>query len=62
MNHGQVQSIHTGVFSILLNFEMDVLVKKENPPGTSFGPSGPQLGNQGGVDFIMVTKTKDDRK
>ena len=41
---------------------MDVLVKKENPPGTSFGPSGPQSGNQGGVDFIMVTKTNDDRK
>ena len=34
---------------------MDVLVKKENPPRISFGPSGPQSGNQGGVDFIMVT-------
>ena len=29
MNHGQVQSIHTGVLSILVNFEMGVLVKKK---------------------------------
>ena len=28
-NRSQVQSIHTGVLSILVNFEMDVLVKKE---------------------------------
>ena len=41
---------------------MDVLVKKENPLGTSFGPSGPQSRNQGGVDFIMVTETNDDSK
>ena len=41
---------------------MDVLVKKENSPGTSFGPSGPQSGNQGGVYFTMVTKTNDDSK
>ena len=41
---------------------MDVLVKKENPPETSFGPSGPQSGNQGGVDFIIVTEKNDDRK
>ena len=56
-----MQSIHTGVMSILVNFEMDVLVKK-NPPGTSFGTSGPQSGNQGRVDFIMITETNDDRK
>ena len=24
---------------------------KRDPPGISFGPSGPQLGNQGGVNF-----------
>ena len=41
---------------------MGVLVKKEKPLGTSFGPSGPQSGNQGGVDFIMVTKTNYDGK
>ena len=41
---------------------MDVLVKKENPLGTSFGPSAPQSGNEGGVYFIMVTETNDDRK
>ena len=29
MNHNQVQSIHTEVLSILVNFEMDVLVKKK---------------------------------
>ena len=29
MNRSQVQSIHTGVLSILVNFEMDVLVKKK---------------------------------
>ena len=33
------------------------LLKKENPQGTSFGPSGPQLRNQGGVDFIMTNKS-----
>ena len=36
------------------------LLKKKNPPGTSFGPSGPQSGNQGGVYFIMVIETNDD--
>ena len=35
---------------------------KENPPGTSFDPSGSQSGNQGGVNFIMLTETKDDSK
>ena len=35
---------------------MGVLVKKENPPGTSFDPSGSQSGNQGGVNFILVEK------
>ena len=29
MNRSQVQSIHTRVLSILVNFEMDVLVKKK---------------------------------
>ena len=29
MNRSQVQSIHTGVLSVLVNFEMDVLVKKK---------------------------------
>ena len=29
MNHIQVKGIHTGVLSILVNFEMDVLVKKK---------------------------------
>ena len=29
MNHSQVQSIHTGVLSILVNFKMGVLVKNK---------------------------------
>ena len=29
---------------------------KENPPGTSFDPSGSQSGNQGGVNFIIAEK------
>ena len=29
MNDSQVQSIHTEVLSILVNFEMDVLIKKK---------------------------------
>ena len=29
MNRSQVQSIHTGVLSILVNFEMDVIIKKK---------------------------------
>ena len=41
---------------------MDVLVKNKNPPGTSFGLSGPQSGNQEGVDFIMVTEINDYSK
>ena len=32
------------------------LLERKNPRGTSFGPSGPQLGNQGGVDFIMTNE------
>ena len=59
MNCSQGQSIHIGVLSILVNFEMDVLVKNENPPATSFGPSGPQSGNQGGVNFIIAEETED---
>ena len=35
---------------------------KENPPGTSFNPSGSQSGNKGGINFIILTKTKDDIK
>ena len=41
---------------------MDVLVKKKNPPGTSFGPSGSQLGNQGGVNFIIAEETNDRKE
>ena len=41
---------------------MDVLVKKENPPRNSFGPSGPQSRNQGGIDFIMITKKNYDSR
>ena len=40
---------------------MGVLVKKENPPGTSFDTSGSQLGNQGGVNFIMANETIDEK-
>ena len=29
---------------------------KENPPGTSFGPSGTQSRNKGGVYFIIIIK------
>ena len=33
---------------------------KENPPRTSFDPSGSQSGNQGGVNFkILINKTYD---
>ena len=62
MNRSQVQSIHTGVLSILVNSEMGVLVKKENPPGTSFDPSGSQSGTQGGVNFIIAEETNDRKK
>ena len=31
MNHSQVQGIHTGVLSILLNFRQGVLIKKKTP-------------------------------
>ena len=41
---------------------MVVLVKKENPPGTSFDPSGSQLGNQGGVNFIIADETNDEKE
>ena len=41
---------------------MGVLVKKENPLGTSFGPSGYQLGNQGGVNFIIAEKQMIEKK
>ena len=41
----------------LVNIRRGVLIKKENHPRTSFGPSGPQSGNQGGVDFIKIIKT-----
>ena len=36
------------------------LLKKENPPGISFDPSGSQLRNQGGVNFIIVEETSDE--
>ena len=32
------------------------LVLKENPPGTSFDPSGSQSGNRIGVNFIIAKK------
>ena len=41
---------------------MGVLVKKEKPLGTSFGPSGPQSGNRGGVYFIMIIKTINENR
>ena len=41
---------------------MGVLVKKENPPGTSFDPSGSQSGNQGGVNFIISEETNDEKE
>ena len=50
----------TGVFVIFTKFEKRCSYEKENPPGTSFCPIGPQSRNQGGVDFIMITKTNDD--
>ena len=41
---------------------MGVLVKKQNPPGTSFDPSGSQSGNPGGVNFIIVDETNDEKE
>ena len=41
---------------------MGVLVKKENPPGTSFDPSGSQSGNQGGVNFIIDDETIEEKE
>ena len=42
---------------------MGVLVKKkENPPGTSFDPSGSQSGNEGGVNFIISEKQMIEKK
>ena len=40
---------------------MGVLVKKK-PPGTSFDPSGSQLRNQGGVNFIIAEETNDEKE
>ena len=57
-----MQSIHTGVLSILVNFKLGVLVKRENPPGTSFDPSGSQSGNKGGVNFIIFEKQMIENK
>ena len=34
---------------------------KENPLGTSFDPSGSQLGNQGGDNFIIADETIDEK-
>ena len=61
MNHSQVQSIHTGFLSILVNIKIGVLVKKK-PLGTSFDPSGYQSRNQGGVNFIIVDETVDEKE
>ena len=41
---------------------MGVLVKKENPPGTSFDPSESQLGNQRGDNFIIYEKKMIENK
>ena len=41
---------------------MGVLVKKENPPGTSFDPSGYKSWNQGGVYFIIADETNDEKE
>ena len=41
---------------------MGVLVKKENPPGTSFDPSGYQSENQGGVNLIIDDETIDEKE
>ena len=41
---------------------MGVLVKKENPSGTSFDPSGSQSRNQGGVNFIKTEEIVDEKK
>ena len=41
---------------------MGVLVKKKNPPGTSFDPSGYQLRNQGGINFIISEKQMTKKK
>ena len=41
---------------------MGLLVKKWNPPGTSFDPSGSQPGNQGGVNFIVAGETNDEKE
>ena len=41
---------------------MGVLVKKENPLGTSFDPSGSQSGNQGGVNFIIANETNGEKE
>ena len=56
-----MQSIHTEVLSNLVNFEIGVLVKKENPLGTSFDPSGSQSRNQGGVNFIIANETVNEK-
>ena len=41
---------------------MGVLVKKENPPRTSFDPSGSQSGNEGGINFIIVEKQMTEKE
>ena len=35
---------------------------KENPLGTSFDPSGYQLGNQGGFNFIIANEKIDENE
>ena len=35
---------------------------KENPPGTSFNPSGSQSGNQGGVNFNIDDEKFDEKR
>ena len=56
MNRSQVQSIHTGVLSILVNFEMDILVKNK----TLQEPLSVQVdlnqGIKGGIILLWLLK------
>ena len=39
-----------------------MFLSKENPPGTSFDPSGSQSGNEGGVNFIKYDEENDEKE
>ena len=62
MNHSQVQSIHTGILSILVNFGMDVFVKKK----TFQEPLSVQVdlnrGIKEGVDFKRFIAEINDKQ